>query len=386
VRDEALERRVRPDTEVIRVTGGSALAMWLKLGRGGGGRRSGRTFGRLRRMSDWWLLPDSYAGWARRARAAVARRIARGGVDAVLTSSPPDSAHLAAPRAPGARGDDAARDVPWIADFRDPWVALHLRTPPTRWHAARHAALERAVLAGADLVLAASRTDCERIAASGIPVRALRHLPNGYEPEPAGAAAPDPAYCTFVFTGTLALMPDTELFLDALHDVLAHDAAARRVVRVRFIGPFEQGYADRAEALGLTGIVRFEGPRAHEVTRATQAAADVLLLWKPRAMPTMVPGKLYEYLDAGRPVLAVLDPADEAATLVRDAGGETVPPGDRAALAGALRARLARWRAGGLAAPPRPAWLAHHTRATLAGELARALDGLVAARAGGARA
>src|SRR5437867_3164513 len=77
-------------TEVIRVAGGSALSAWLKLRKPSAGRRSGATFGLLRRMSDWWLLPDSYRGWASRAERAAARRLARGDVHAVLSTSPPD--------------------------------------------------------------------------------------------------------------------------------------------------------------------------------------------------------------------------------------------------------------------------------------------------------
>src|SRR6266545_3489297 len=68
VRDESLLAQVPEGVEVIRVGGGSALSTWLGLTRGARGRRSSRTFAGLRRLSDWWLLPDSYAGWSRRAR------------------------------------------------------------------------------------------------------------------------------------------------------------------------------------------------------------------------------------------------------------------------------------------------------------------------------
>src|SRR5678809_1703232 len=88
-----------------------------------------------RQIVDWCLFPDSYLGWAQRARATVQARIAKGDIDAMLSSSPPDSVHLAAA--------DVARQtgVPWVADFRDPWVGLSFRTPPTRWHAAKHRAM-----------------------------------------------------------------------------------------------------------------------------------------------------------------------------------------------------------------------------------------------------
>src|SRR5438128_12092657 len=59
-----------------------------------------------------------------------------------------------------------------------------------------------------------------------------------------------------------------------------------------------------AIALGLTGIVQFPGPLAHAEARALQRRAALLLLGKPRGCPTMVPGKIYEYFEAGRRVAA----------------------------------------------------------------------------------
>jgi hypothetical protein len=95
----------------------------------------------------------------------------------------------------------------------------------------------------------------------------------------------------------------------------------------------------------------------------------------------MVPGKLYEYLEAGRPILALLEAGDEAAALVGRAGGERVEPGDRDALTAALERRYRDWRAGGRAAAARPDWLDGHARPRLAARLAEQLDRL----AGGAR-
>jgi glycosyltransferase involved in cell wall biosynthesis len=375
VTDASLAARVPPATEVLRVRGGSALAAWLRMRRAPAGQRSGRTFGGLRALSDWFLLPDSYAGWASRARAVARRRVAAGGIDVVLSSSPPDSVHLAA--------REVARQahLPWVADFRDPWIGLHWRTPPTAWHRERQAAMERSVVEGADVVLAASRTHAGQVGArSHATPRAVLHLPNGFEPREGDADAPvaqDPDHFTLAFTGTLSQMPDTETFLEAVHDVLAHRPEARRRLRAKLAGPFDTDLADRALALGLTGIVDFTGPLAHGDTRALQRAADVLLLWKPPGMPTMVPGKTYEYLDAGRPIAALLEPGDEAARMVRDAGGAVLPPRDRAALAAWIDARYTAWKDGARPAPARPGWLEEHRRDRIAARLAETLDRLV---------
>jgi len=378
VRDESLVARIPAGTEVLRVAGGSAIAAWLRFrGQAASGRRSGGAFAPLRSLADWWLLPDSYAGWARRAGAMAALRLARGGVDVVLSSSPPDSAHLAA--------REAARDAgrPWVADFRDPWVGLHFRKPPTRWHRARQSAMEASVIGSADLVISASRTHADELAARpATRPRRLLHLPNGFEPAASSPPAAGTAHYTLAFTGTLSLMEDAGTLLDALARVLAAEPAARAQLRVELAGPYDLDWETRAAALGLSDVVRFRGPLAHAESRALQQSADALLLWKPRGAGyrTMVPGKLYEYLDAGRPILALLPREDEAADLVRRAGGWVGEPGRAEALAAEIAARLARWRAAGRDGSRRPDWLESHTRGALAMRLASELDLLVEGR------
>jgi glycosyltransferase involved in cell wall biosynthesis len=382
VRDETLLSQVPAGTEVLRVAGGSALAGLLRTGgmgtaAGTAGRRSSGAFAALRALSDWFLLPDSYLGWAGRARGAARARIARGGIDALMSSSPPDSVHLAAA--------DVARDtrVPWVADFRDPWIGLNFRRPPTAWHAARQSDMEARVTANAGLVLAASRTHADQLTARthARPQR-LRFLPNGYEPAPAGSGSADPRHFRVVFTGSLSLMEDAGTLLAAVHELLERDPGARAELRVDLAGPYDSEWPARAVALGLGEVVRLPGPLAHAESRSLQRAADLLLLWKPNGtgFRTMVPGKLYEYLDSGRPVLALLPAGDEAAGLVERAGGTRLDPGDTSALARELGSRLARWRAGGRTPDSRPDWLAAHARARLAAELARELDALVGVR------
>lgn len=387
VRDDSLAARVNPATEVLRVRGGSALSALLKARRGGAsGKRSGGVFAPLRSLADFFLLPDSYAGWSARARETAATRLAAGGIDALLTTSPPDSVHLA-----GAALADRFR-VPWIADFRDPWIGLHFRTPPTPWHRARHRAMERAVLSRADLVLTASRTHADRIVAGGDSPRALEHLPNGFEAHEAfdagggssgavsaGGSGPSTrASFRLVFTGTLSLMPDANTLLEALRVWLDRAPEARERVSVTLAGPYDTSYEARAEALGLSAVVRFPGALAHAESRALQKSADALLLWKPpgEGYATMVPGKLYEYLDASRPVVALLPSDDEAASLVRRAGGTVLPPGDVSALARELETRYMAWSKDGRAPDARPDWLDGHARPALAARLAARLDGL----------
>jgi glycosyltransferase involved in cell wall biosynthesis len=243
--------------------------------------------------------------------------------------------------------------------------------------------MERSVLAGADRVVTASRLHADALRARlGEPgAGRVRHLPNGYEStaDPATTDArgdeSDGAFLV-VFTGTMAQLPETETLLEAVHELLARHPEGRRRLRVELLGPYESGYEDRSIALGLKGIVRFNGPRPHAESRDLQRRADVLVLLKPRGPRfwTMVPGKLYEYLHAGRPLVALLDPEDEAAALARRAGAVVLPAGRREPLTQELERLYLAWRERGRSADVALPWLAENSREHLAGELAAVLD------------
>ena len=92
------------------------------------------------------------------------------------------------------------------------------------------------------------------------------------------------------------------------------------------------------QELGLQDCVALRDYVPHREAIAAMRGADVLVLIKhvePR-FQGLIPGKLYEYMGAGRPILALV-PASEAADLVRDGGwGEVAPPDDAEAIAAAL--------------------------------------------------
>jgi glycosyltransferase involved in cell wall biosynthesis len=378
VRDASLLEEVPERTEVLRVPRGGPAALGMRGLGGGSGRRPSGLTAALRAAASWLQVPDAYVGWAGRAGRVAVARARRGDLGAVLSTSPPDSVHLA--------GRCVARTcrLPWVADFRDPWVGLYFKPPPTVWHRRRQAALERRVLEEADLVTVASRTHADELGrASGARPRWAEHWPNGFEPGGAVVeddARPDPRHMRLVFTGTLSLMPDAETFLEALGELCKRYPEARRRVRALIAGPYESSYEDRARGLGLPGVVEFLGPVAHARARALQRGADLLLLWKPprEGYRTMVPGKLYEYLAARRPILALLPEGDEAARLVRAGGGEVVPTGSREQ---ALRVLERAYQAylGGRPpdGPPLP-WLAEHERPRLVARLAGWLERLAA--------
>ncbi len=284
------------------------------------------------------LVPDAHVvSWLPWAIATTRRLCASGAVDCLVTTGPPDSAHLV--------GLALGRQRPaWIADFRDGWSFEPLREPfPTRTQRRLDVALERRVARGAEGVVAAT----EPIAADlrrrlGVDVRTVN---NGYDPvlDDEVARAPVPALPSdrllLVHTGALSgpRGRDPGPLLDTLArlDREAPDVAAR--IALVHAGPHIDVDERRFAALRERGLAVTLGSVPRLASLALQRCADALLLVTAQGGSEST-GKLYEYLAADRPIIALAD-GNAAARIVAETGsGMTVPPADSKAIEVALRA------------------------------------------------
>jgi glycosyltransferase involved in cell wall biosynthesis len=289
------------------------------------------------------FVPDSHlVSWAPFALRAARRAIARHDIECVITSGPPDSAHLAAlmlgPRRPA-----------WIADFRDGWTFQPLAEQwPTTAQRRIDARLERMVARRAQRTIGATRPIAEDLA-QRLGSRA-RWISNGWDPElesdvaeASGPAVAEDGWVTLVHTGTLngavALGPqgrDPRPLLSALRVFNARGGNGGRRVRLVLAGrPTSDDTAMLADS-GLGDAVRHVGLLTRASAVALQRESDGLLLITGRNSSEAT-GKVFEYLGSGRPVIAVAGD-NEAARIVRATGtGVVVAPDDEAAIVAALQ-------------------------------------------------
>jgi Glycosyl transferase 4-like domain len=322
---------------------------------------------RLARECFW--LPDKSIAWYRPASATAVEVGERHRVDAVLSSGPPHTCHVIAATA-------ARRlNVPWIADLRDLWTdnAAYL------WVAPRHLAdalLERRVLRSASVLVTTS--------APSAAVLRRRHPHHRVVPVATGvderlvATGPPPSSERFdlVFTGQLyPPHQDVRVLGQALLAFLGRRAAAEHV-RVRFFGDetdVRPAVETAATELGLSDTMKWEAQRSRLESLEVQRRAQVLVLlgWLDGRHRELVPGKLFEYLAARRPILSVGGaPAEPAALIERAGAGIHVADADQA---GAWLAECYDdWRAHGATRrptnPPTP-WPTQREMAAHLGEL-----------------
>ena len=275
------------------------------------------------------LLPDAAAPWVPFAARAGIRAVRERGIDAVLTSSPPTSVHIV--------GNLISRrtGVPWVADFRDSWLAN-----PHRRYERRSVRTKRALLGQI-----ARRTMAPAAAVTAV-TDVIREEADGYTSRPVpsqtisnGCDFDDFAAYQHRGSAKLQLLHAGYFFgarsprplLQAVRTLLHRRPALRDVLEVRFVGGFRSSDREWAEGLQLGPVIAVEGTLPHDATLRAMKEADALVLLIPSAGGigrTVLSGKVFEYLAAERPILGLVPTDGAAAELLRSAGHEWIADPD----------------------------------------------------------
>jgi glycosyltransferase involved in cell wall biosynthesis len=287
------------------------------------------------------LVPDhNVVTWVPLAARAARRLVRERGYDCVITTSAYESTHLV--------GLCLGRGRPaWIADFRDGWSFHPWREPfPTALQRRLDVWLESTVVRSADRTIVVERPVGEDFRERlGVDVG---YAPNGWDPElereADEALAPqlEDAAITIVHTGKLTggWGRHPGALFDAMRRLREEDPQAGARVRLVLAGRLDEDERQLIDEARLDGMVRHVGVLTRAQAMALQRRADVLLLITSPTLVWELPGKVFEYFGAGRPILALAH-ENEAAQVVQETGtGWTVPPRDVDAIVAVLR-RLA---------------------------------------------
>ena len=311
------------------------------------------------------FIPDPRISWVRPSVRFLKKYLAEHPVDLVVTTGPPHSMHLIG------RGLKRATGIPWIADFRDPWTKIfyfkHLSL--SAWAQKRHERLEQSVLDEADAVVAVSplvRDDF--VAATRTPVHLIT---NGYDPDDYQQRVEPDGFFNLTHTGLFAADGNPLVLWKVLADKVREDAQFARMLRLRLVGKTDAQVLEAIRAAGLGANLVELGYRDHQTAVREQLGASVLLLplrQEPEYRATL-PGKLFEYLGARRPVLGIGQTDGAMARILRDTGaGQTFDWPDEAGLRAAVDRLWEDFRAG--AEPPLSEDLSVYSRRSTARRMA----------------
>jgi glycosyltransferase involved in cell wall biosynthesis len=250
------------------------------------------------------LLPGAMGlTWSHKAAAQARSRVPTQGRTAVLSTSPPLSAHLAALKIKRKLG------IPWIADFRDPM------NPSGEIAVSRmnvYSMLESIVFSQADAVIANTDAVCEQWRGRYPGHCEKFHVIwNGFDPVEVITPLPIPqrSFKHLVHAGELYAGRHPGAILDSIQRLITRGALAPGRLRLSLIGPSTDAVIpnlDVLHRLAESGVVEYVPtliPR--DKARLIACQADALLLLQPQS-DNQLPAKLFEYIRIGRPILAYI--------------------------------------------------------------------------------
>lgn len=259
------------------------------------------------------FIPDARCFWIGPSVKFLAKWLRENHVDAIVSTGPPHSMHMIA------YGLKQMVNIPWLADFRDPWTQIDFynKLRLTRWADAKHKRLERKVLETADRVVTVSPTCSEGL--KSIYSRNIHVITNGFDPADFGNLPPF-GYDTFSITHLGSLNADRNPH--KLWEVLAQLVEQREFfatkLAIRLIGKTDISVLDSLQATGLTRFVEKTGYLPHDqaLAKASQSAVLLLPLNNTPNVMGITTGKIFEYLALKRPVLAIGPEDGDAASII----------------------------------------------------------------------
>ena len=256
------------------------------------------------------MIPDSARIWFEMSKKQVLKTIQDKNIKVIYTTSAPYSDHLL--------GLYIKRKIPnikWIVDFRDEWTnnPYTLDNPHNLIRTKIEKNMEKSVLLEADYLITNTPVMKDNfIKNNGIDGKNFYVIPNGYDEEDfynMDFTKPKNDKFTMVYTGALYGRRKPDNFFNAIKNLKDKNIIKENSVKVKLIGNYHK---DRLQAqidsLNLTNEIEIIGYVPHNVCIQHQLSADALVLIEGSGIGAnaFYTGKIFEYMNTKRPVLAIL--------------------------------------------------------------------------------
>jgi glycosyltransferase involved in cell wall biosynthesis len=283
------------------------------------------------------LIPDIHIEWLPFALLKGAELIKRHSYNVIISSSEPRVCHLVGYFLKKKSG------IPWVADYGDPWFYSSPAGSELYFKKTILQKIERIILKKVDAITVAAE-GMKTLYQDQYPFlkrESIHIITQGFDPEMFSYIKEEPSH-TFriVYCGSFYKdLRDPKVFFDAVNEIDRQD------VEVVIAGRINE-FAAMAVKKGRHGKIKFLGFVGHKEALALQKNASVLL-HVGNANNVQVPGKIYEYIGAGKPILCIRGGvSDLSADLIIRYNKGIVVPADKNAIKEAIAEMHALWQKG----------------------------------------
>ena len=264
-----------------------------------------------------FFIPDARKFWIKPSVKFLSEYLKDHQVDALFTDSPPQSLHLIA------CGVKENLNIPWLADFQDPWtqVDYYSQLMLTPIADSIHKRLEQKVFRTADKITICSNTwtrDLESIGAKNVGT-----IVWGFDEDDFNKINVElDKKFTLSHFGSLGPDRNAQTLWKALSILVKEDSQFMEDLRLQLVGFIDKNIVEEIKSLGLENNIKKIDHIERSETLKMMCSTQVLLLILNKAYNVMgrLPGKLFEYLGAKRPIINVGPEESDAAKIISDAG------------------------------------------------------------------
>ena len=260
-----------------------------------------------------YFIPDARKFWVKPSTSYLKKYLKSNKIDVVITTGPPHSMHLI--------GLNLKKElnIKWIADFRDPWTEIDYfqQLPLTKKAIEKHFSLEKEVLKNADTVLVVGKTMGEKFSKFNSKVITVT---NGFDEELTNDfVVLDPKF-TITHVGLMNADRNPKILWEVLSEIVAENKEFEAAFELKLIGKVDASVLADISTFRLSKNVEIIDYVAHNKVLEFQQKSQVLLLIVnnvPSAKGILT-GKIFEYLMAKRPVLAIAPIDGDLAEIIKE--------------------------------------------------------------------
>lgn len=264
-----------------------------------------------------FFIPDARMFWIKPSVNYLEKYLKENKVDAIISTGPPHSVHRIALQL------HRKLNIPWLADFRDPWTSIDFyhELKLTKRADVKHHRMEAEVLREADAVTVIGYTMGEEM--KKLVNRNYDVITNGFDGEDsmdAGSVILDKKF-SIAHIGTMVRARNAPELWSALKDLLIEIPELKNDLEIKLVGKVDLNVKNSLDENGLTLYTNFVSYLQHNEVIKIQASSQVLLLMVNRT-PTakgIITGKVFEYLASGRPIVCIGPYDGDAARVLKEA-------------------------------------------------------------------
>jgi glycosyltransferase involved in cell wall biosynthesis len=213
-------------------------------------------------------------------------------------------------------------NLPWLADFRDPWTSIDFYSALklTKWADQRHHQLEREVLKNASAVITVSKSMAKDF--NNICKRDYDVITNGFDTDdimPYADMIPDKKF-SIAHIGSLVSSRNPLVLWEALKAILEQDNGFRDDLMIKLVGKVDFSVNNSIEQFELSDYIEKIDymPHAEVVKMQQQSQVLLLLINNTPNAKSILTGKFFEYLAARRPIVCIGPTDGDAATILNE--------------------------------------------------------------------